>query len=164
MFCLEGLVHPKWKFCHYYSPSCRSKPVRPSFISEHKLRYFWWNLRACMIMYRAMYATELWAPERPDTGTVSSLKQSISWTLDTKRGTHNIIIHYLFITHTYFSFQICTNQTCTHNCLYYILCFCYFVHCLFVYYSFIMSCRCHSVALWSFCHYKFLVCVNIPGQ
>ncbi len=56
----------------------------------------------------------------------------------------------------------------THNCLYYILCFCYFVHCLFVYYYFIicvLSCCCHSVALWSFCHYnKFLVCVNIPGQ
>jgi len=29
-----------------YSPSCRSKPVRPSFIFEHKLRSFWWNLRA----------------------------------------------------------------------------------------------------------------------
>ncbi len=30
------------------------------------------------------------------TGTVSSLRQSISWTLDIKRGTHNTIIH-LFI-------------------------------------------------------------------
>ncbi len=30
------------------------------------------------------------------------LKHSISWTLDIKRGTHNTIIHYLFITHTYF--------------------------------------------------------------
>ncbi len=29
----------------------------------------------------------------------------------------------------------------------------------------VLSCCCHSVALWSFCHYnKFLVCVNIPGQ
>ncbi len=56
----------------------------------------------------------------------------------------------------------------TRICLYFILCFCYFVHCLFVYYSFIicvLSCCCHSVALWSFCHYnKFLVNVNIPGQ
>ncbi len=32
--------------------------------------------------YRLVDATELWAPERPDTGTVSSLRQSISWTLD----------------------------------------------------------------------------------
>ncbi len=114
-------------------------------------------------------ATELWAPARPDTGTVSSLKQSISWTFDNKRGTHNTVILYLSITHTYFSFQICTYQTCTHIIvLYYILWFCYFVHCLFVYYYFIicvLSCCCHSVALWSFCHYnKFLVCVNIPSQ
>ncbi len=29
----------------------------------------------------------------------------------------------------------------------------------------VLSCCCHSVALWSFCHYnKFLVCVNTPGQ
>ncbi len=80
---------------------------------------------------RLVDATELWAPERPDTGTVSSLKLSISWTPDIKHGTHNTIIHYLFITHTYFSFQI--SDLYTHNCLYYILCFCYFVHCLFVY-------------------------------
>ncbi len=56
---------------------------------------------------------ELWAPERPDTETISFPKQSISWTLDTKRGTHNTIIQ-LFIDHTYFfffSFQICTCQT-----------------------------------------------------
>ncbi len=54
----------------------------------------------------------------------------------------------------------------THNCLHYILHFCYFVHCLFVY-SFIicvLSLCCPSVALWSFCRYKFLVCVNIPVQ
>ncbi len=31
---------------------------------------------------RLVDATELWAPERPDTGTVSSPKQSISWTPD----------------------------------------------------------------------------------
>ncbi len=30
--------------------------------------------------------------------------------------------------------------------------------------SCVLSCHCHSVALWSFSHYnKFLVCVNIPG-
>ncbi len=31
------------------------------------------------------------APERPDTEPVSFLRQSISWTLDIKRGTHNSI-------------------------------------------------------------------------
>ncbi len=34
--------------------------------------------------------------------TVSSLMQSISSTLDIKHGTHNTIIHYSLITHTYF--------------------------------------------------------------
>ncbi len=48
--------------------------------------------------YRLANATELWVPERPDTGTVSYLKQSISWTLDTNYGTHTMytLIH-LFI-------------------------------------------------------------------
>ncbi len=40
--------------------------------------------------YCLVDATELWAPERPDTGTVSSLRQSISWTLDNYYGTHTI--------------------------------------------------------------------------
>ncbi len=120
--------------------------------------------------YCLVDATELWAPERPDTETVSFLKQSISWTLDIKRGTHNTIIQfyiyiyiYIFTTHTYFPFKF-ARQT-SHNCLYYILCFCHFVHCLLDIVVCVLSCHCHSVALWSFCHYnKSLVCVNIPGQ
>ncbi len=117
-------------------------------------------------------ATELWAPERPDTETVSFPKQSISWTLDTKCGTHNTFIQ-LFIHHAHLLFFISNvhmSDLYTHNCLYCILCFCHFENCLFVYCSFvvcILSRHCHSVALWSFCHYnKFLVCVNIhvPGQ
>ncbi len=40
--------------------------------------------------YHLVDATELWAPERPDTETVSFPKQSISWTLDIKRGTHSV--------------------------------------------------------------------------
>ncbi len=54
--------------------------------------------------YHLVNATELWSPERPDTETVSSLRQSISWTLDIKRGTHNTIIQ-LFIHHTYLFFH-----------------------------------------------------------
>ncbi len=46
--------------------------------------------------YCLVDAKELWAPEWPDTRTVSSLRQSISWTLDYKHGTHNTIIQ-LFI-------------------------------------------------------------------
>ncbi len=38
--------------------------------------------------YHLVNSTELWVPERPDTGTVSSLKQSISWALDNNYGTH----------------------------------------------------------------------------
>ncbi len=47
-------------------------------------------------------AAELWEPERPDTGTVSYPKQSISWTLDMKRGTHNIIQYCFHHTYLYF--------------------------------------------------------------
>ncbi len=45
-------------------------------------------------------ATELWAPERPDTETVSFPKQCISWTRDIKRRTHNTLYIILFIHHT----------------------------------------------------------------
>ncbi len=84
--------------------------------------------------YHLVDATELWTPEQPDTGTVSSLTQSISWTLDIKRGTHNTLIHNLFTTHTYFFISnLHIPNLYTNNCLYYILCFCYFVHRLFVY-------------------------------
>ncbi len=122
---------------------------------------------------RLVDATELWAPERPDTGTgtVSFPKQSISWTLDIKRGTHNTYIIYSLhiLIYLFFISILHISDLYTHNCLYYILCFCYFVHCLFVYYSFYYLC---PVLLLSFCctvellcHYnKFLVCVNIPGQ
>ncbi len=85
---------------------------------------------------------------------------------------HTTLLYIIYLTHIliYIS-NLHISYLYIHNCLYYILCFCYFVHCLFcifVYYSFIicvLSCRCHSVALWSFCHYnKFLLFVNIPGN
>ncbi len=47
--------------------------------------------------YRLVNATELWEPE-----IVSFPKQSISWTLDIKHGTHNIIIQLFNCTHTDF--------------------------------------------------------------
>ncbi len=68
-----------------------------------------------------------------DTGTVSSLRLSISWTLTLTWNTQHYL-HYLFITHTYFFISILhISDLYTHNCLYYIFSFCYFVHCLFVY-------------------------------
>ncbi len=45
--------------------------------------------------YRLVKATELWVPERPDTETVSFLKQSISWTLDIKHSIYTLI----YLTH-----------------------------------------------------------------
>ncbi len=57
--------------------------------------------------YRLVDATELWAPEWPDTGTVSSLRQSISWTLYNNYGTHTIYTPlYTYIEHTYL---VCTS-------------------------------------------------------
>ncbi len=76
-----------------------------------------------------------------------------------------LLYNYLFTTQIYFSFQIYTCQT-SHIIVYIIYCVFAILY-IFVYCSFIicvLSCCCHSVALWSFCHYnKFLICVNIPG-
>ncbi len=49
-------------------------------------------------LFELFDATELWAPERPDTETISSLKQSISWTLDINYGTHTIYT-LIYLTH-----------------------------------------------------------------
>ncbi len=56
--------------------------------------------------YRLDNATELWAPKQPDTGTVSSPKQSISWTLDNNYGTHTIYTR-IYLTHISLHFN-CT--------------------------------------------------------
>ncbi len=81
--------------------------------------------------YHLVDATELWAPERPDTGTVSFPKQSISWTLDIKCGSHNTVMQlFNHHTHLFFHFKF-AHQTCTHIivcivfCLFAILCIAY---------------------------------------
>ncbi len=90
----------------------------------------------------------LWAPERPNTGTVSSLKLSISWTLDIKRGTHKhyytLFIHHILI----FSFQICTYQTCTHITVYIIYCVFAILYIAYLYIILYYLC---PVLLLSFC-------------
>ncbi len=81
---------------------------------------------------------------------LSSGNQSISWTFDIKCGTHNTIIHYLFITHTYFSFQVYTYQTCTHIIVYIIYCvfaILYFAYLYIILLLSVLSCCCHSVSL-----------------
>ncbi len=98
------------------------------------------------------------APERPDTETVSFPKQSISWTLDIKHGTHNTFIQ-LFIHHTlifFFTYLYSFHSNLhmsdlTHNCLYCIFAILYIAYLYNVLLS-SMSCHCHSVALWSFGH------------
>ncbi len=62
--------------------------------------------------YRLADATELWAPDRPDIGTVSSLRQCISWTFEllTINMKHTTLLYFLFFnTHTFpFTFKSCT--------------------------------------------------------
>ncbi len=55
-----------------YSPSCRSKPVRPS--SEHKLRYFWWNPRAFWPSIDSN-VTEMFP------GTETLMSTDVTWTI-----------------------------------------------------------------------------------
>ncbi len=125
--------------------------------------------------YSLVDATELWAPERPDTGTVSSLRKSISWTLDNNYGTHTIytLIYLTHILSLHFKLHI---YTCTYKTVH-----CYItvhtianlyiiIHYLLILFnsSFYFLCFVVTVILLhcgSFCHeYKFLVCVNIPGN
>ncbi len=68
--------------------------------------------------YRLVDATELWAPERPDTEPVSSLRQSISWTLTLNVEHTTLLIHNLLTTHTYlFISNLNMSDMYTHNCL-----------------------------------------------
>ncbi len=88
---------------------------------------------------RLVDATELCTPDQPDTGTVSSPKQSISWTLGIKHG-HTTLLYIIYSLHIliFFISNLHIADLYTQNCLYYILCFCYFVHCLFVYCYFVV--------------------------
>ncbi len=110
---------------------------------------------------RLVDATELWAPERPDTGTVlppsNPSHEHLTLTWNTQHYFTTIYsphIHIIFL-FNFFPFQICTSDLYTHDCLYCIvfLLFCTLPICIFVYCSFVvcvLSRCCHSVALWSF--------------
>ncbi len=82
--------------------------------------------------YRLVDATELWAPERPDTETVSSLRQSISWTLDNKVE-HTTLLYIIYPPHIliYIS-NLYISYLYIHNCLLYIVVVFFFLH-YFVY-------------------------------
>ncbi len=92
-------------------------------------------------------------------------------TRTTRHRNHTFYFYFLFNTHTCYISILHLTYLSILNCLFCILCLCYFAHCLFCIFvhSFfiicVLSCRCHSVALWSYCHQnKFLVCANIPGN
>ncbi len=156
-----------------------SSSIQPSLLSKNCTYPEWakglvkslWTLTSSTLPH-LLDATELWAPEQPDTGTVSSPKQSISWTPDINVEHTTLLYNYLFTTHTYIIYCIYIffpisnlhmSDLYTHACLYCIvfLLFCTLPICILFF-----CCLCPvSVTLWSFCHYNtFLVCVNIPGN
>ncbi len=108
--------------------------------------------------YRLVDATELWAPERPDTGTVSSPKQSISWTLDINCGTHTIytLIYLTHILSLHFNLHIIYLyiQLSIVIYLYIVNLYIFIPYSLVLffnssfYYLCFLFCHCHSVALW----------------
>ncbi len=124
--------------------------------------------------YRLVDATELWAPERPDTETVSSLRQSSHEHLTLNVEYTTLLYNYLFITHTYLHFKFAPNIL---NCLFCILCFCYFAHylfCIFVYYYFYYLCLVlsHCVAsvtktkssyVWTYLALKLILILDRPS-
>ncbi len=81
---------------------------------------------------------------------------------------HTTLLYITYLPHILiFSFQICTYQTCTHIIVHIIYCVfaIFYIAYLYIIILLSVSCCCHSVALWSFCHYnRFLVCLNIHGQ
>ncbi len=98
-------------------------------------------------------ATELWVSEGPDTGTVSSLRQSISWTLD-------------YMVHTLINLTLILGLhfKCAHNIPVHIK-LCVYTICIFLFY-YLCFCSVTVILLHCgrFCHeHKFLVCVNIPA-
>ncbi len=107
---------------------------------------------------RLVDATEHRAPERPDTGTVSSLRQSILWTLDNNCGTHNTIYTLIYLTHLHLHFKFAHNipvHTKLSIVIYlyiqlsiWILLFPIYLFYFILLLSVFLSRHCHSVAMW----------------
>ncbi len=118
---------------------------------KSKLELLFWCIyfiEKCTLPLWTVDTTVLWAPERPDTETVSSLKQSIAWTPDIKDGTqknyYTLLFHHIYL---FLISNLHISDMYTNNCLYYILCFCFFVHCLFVYLYIILYYLCPVLLL-----------------
>ncbi len=71
--------------------------------------------------------------------------------------------HYytLFIYHIYFFHFKFAHQSCTHKIVYIIYCVFAILYIAYLYIIILLSvsCRCHSVALWSFSHSKKIPCM-----
>ncbi len=86
---------------HWYNP-----PNSPGTVLIQSEQKSWQNHSGPLTSsspsaHRLVDPTELWAPERPDTETVSSLRQSISWTLENNYDTHPCLYIYtlIYLTH-----------------------------------------------------------------
>ncbi len=88
--------------------------------------------------YHLVDATELWAPEWPDTETVSSPKQTISRTLDIKHGKNNTIIQ-MFIHHTHFFFHFKFARQTSHIIVCIVYCEFAILHIAFLYVVLLLS-------------------------
>ncbi len=111
---------------------CSKTPIGILF----RMYYMNMNVLTLYIMYIIYFPLRVTSPD--SCPPPSTFKMAATSLLEIKRRTHNNIIHYIFITHTYFSFQICTYQICTHIIVF-IYCvfafFCTLPICIFVYYS-----------------------------
>ncbi len=120
----------------------------------------------CIIIYGRRYRALSPRMTRHRNSCFPQAIHLMNTTLNVKHTT--LLYNYLFTTHTcFFLFQICTHQTCTHIIVYIIYCVIaiFYIAYLYIIILLSVSCCCHSIALWSFCHCnKFLVCVNIPDQ
>ncbi len=72
--CLKGLVHPKMKIVINYSPSCRSKPVRPSFIFGTQIKMFFMKSESYQTLHRQQCN---WNVPRSRNVVNTSVKQSM---------------------------------------------------------------------------------------
>ncbi len=125
--------------------------------------------------YHLIDATELWAPERPDTETVSSLRQSSHEHL-TIITTHTIYTR-IYLTHILSQHFNCTYYSCTYKIVhryipvhkivnvYIVIPYLLVLFNSYLYYLCFYSVTVILLHCGSFCHEnKFLVCVNIPGN
>ncbi len=82
---------------HWYNPAYSQRTV---LISKRAVKITLDPSHPAHSLFELFDATELCAPERPDTETISSLRQSISWTLDKLWYTHYLYTYTLiYLTH-----------------------------------------------------------------